>query len=210
MISICFILFLLISILTSSYGQVTCPSGWVLNGGSCYLIKPAYNSGTTAGTWDQCNAWCLGVYPGAMMVCINNAAEDAWVRTKLNDWYYIGYTDMPPYGGGKGTKQYGWVTGCSSTYTNWASGQPDNQNNMQDYAVVHNSGFWIDYEPTGFSCVCEIYSLTTTPTSRPTTASSTHPSTVSSFRLTVAPLSGSTSSPTETPSFTFSVEDVSE
>ncbi len=39
MISICFILLLLISILTSSYGQVTCASGWVQYGGSCYSCQ---------------------------------------------------------------------------------------------------------------------------------------------------------------------------
>ena len=82
MISICFILFLLISILSSSYGQVTCASGWVQNGGSCYLIKPAFNSGSISGTWDQCNAYCPTSYPGATMLCVNNAAENEWIRSQ--------------------------------------------------------------------------------------------------------------------------------
>ena len=70
--------------------------------------------------------------------------------------YWIGYTDMPPYGGGKGTKQYGWVTGCSSAFTNWNAGQPDNGNNKEDYAVVHPSGKWLDYAPLdNFPCGCE-------------------------------------------------------
>ena len=46
MLSICFIL-LLISILTPSYGQVTCASGWVQYGGKCYLSCPAYSASGT-------------------------------------------------------------------------------------------------------------------------------------------------------------------
>ena len=154
MISICFILFLLISILTSSYGQVTCASGWVQNGGSCYY------SGGQSRTWDQCNAGCSTSYPGATMLCVNNADENAWIRSQYqiySDWIWIGYTDMLPYGGGKGTKQYGWVTGCSSTYTKWVSGAPDNDLNNEDYAAIRNgNGNWYDYSPqTEFFCGCE-------------------------------------------------------
>jgi hypothetical protein len=138
MISICFIVFLLISILTSSYGQVTCASGWVQNGGSCYLIGPAFNSGGYWGTWDQCNAYCPTSYPGATMLCVNNAAENEWIRLQIQSgggsYIWIGYTDMLPFGGGKGTKQYGWVTGCSSTYTTWNvnNGEPNNLLNNED------------------------------------------------------------------------------
>ena len=207
MISICFILFLLTSILTSSYGQVTCPFGWVQNGGSCYLLFTTFLPGSRMGTWDQCIAYCISSYPGATMLCVNNADEDAWILQKSYDYqvpyYWIGYTDMLPYGGGKGTKQYGWVSGCSSTYTNWAAGEPSNHGNNQDYAMYH-LGRWYDYSPQDTSfCGCEYtQALTTTPSSRP--------STVPSFRPSVAPSSGSTSSPTATPSFSSSEGSVSE
>jgi hypothetical protein len=207
MISICFILFLLISILTSSYGQVTCPSGWSQYGGNCYLISPVFNSGSTQGTWDQCNAWCPTSYPGATMLCVNNAAENEWIWTQYpGRHFWIGYTDMLPYGGGKGTKQYGWVTGCISTYTNWAAGLPDNRNNNEDYAFVnwYGDSKWDDISPVGWVyCGCEYTpALTTTPSSRPSTVPSSRPS--------VAPSSGPTSSPTATPSFSSSQGDVSE
>ena len=109
MISICFILLLLISMITQSYGQVTCASGWVQNGGKCYSIGPVFNAGSTTGTWDQCNAYCPTSYPGATMLCVQNAAENTWIYSQSQGtyWMWIGYTDMPPYGGGKGTKQYG-------------------------------------------------------------------------------------------------------
>ena len=202
MISICFILFLLISILTTSYGQVTCASGWVQYGGSCYLIAPILSSGLNYGTWDQCNAYCPTSYPGATMFCINNAAENEWTRGQFTNLYYIGYTDMLPYGGGKGTKQYGWVTGCSSTYTNWAVGQPNNQNGNQDYAAVDpSSGTWDDIQHHIKYCGCEYNpALTTSPSSRPTTAPSSRRPTVSpSSRPTAAPSSGPTVAPSSGP-----------
>jgi hypothetical protein len=208
MISICFILFLLISILTSSYGQVTCASGWVLNEGRCYLIKPAFS-----GTWDQCNAYCPTSYPGATMLCVRNAIENDWMISQYGSYYYIGYTDMLPYGGGKGTKQYGWVTGCTSTYTKWKAGQPNNYLNNEDYAAVHPSyGSWYDRGPQDIAfCGCEYTpALTTTPSSKPTTVPSSRPSTAPSSRPTVASSSNSTSSPTATPSFSSSQESVSE
>ena len=241
MISICFILFLLISSLTSNYGQVTCASGWIQNGGSCYLINPAFNpggpNGNMLGSWDQCNAYCTASYPGATMLCVNNAAENDWIRSHDDNvfddddnliYMWIGYTDMLPYGGGKGTKQYGWVTGCSSTYTNWNAGEPNNAYNNEDYAHFWHSGAWNDATPQQqMYCGCEYNSaLTMTPSSRPSTAPTSRPSTVPSSGPTVvpssrpttapssgpliAPSSNSTSSPTATPSFSSSHGDISE
>jgi hypothetical protein len=202
MISFCFILFLLISILTSSYGQVTCASGWSQYGGNCYLIMPVFNNGSSIGTWDQCNAYCPISFPGATMLCINNAAENEWIRSQsrvyVSYWIWIGYTAMLPYGGGKGSKQYGWITGCTSTYTNWAAGEPNNMNNNQDYVGVHDS-LWSDGSPQSqCRCACQYNpAVTMTPSFRPSTS---YPS--------VALSSGSSS--TATPSFSSSLGDISE
>jgi hypothetical protein len=119
------------------------------------------------------------------MLCVNNAAENEWMRSQFGSYYWIGYTDMLPYGGGKGTKQYGWVTGCSSTYTNWNAGEPNNSGNNEDYAVVSKvTGKWNDVpSQTGYqiNCGCEYTpALTTTPSFRPTTIPSFHPSIVPS------------------------------
>jgi hypothetical protein len=165
----------LITILTSSYGQVTCPSGWRQYGGSCYLFNPALNSGSQYGTWDQCNAYCPSSYPGAMMLCIRNAAEHDWIYSQVIGVYWIGFTDMSPYGGGKGTKQYGWVTGCSSTYTKWYPGEPNNMDNNQDCAVIVN-GLWDDLSSLDInSCACQYNPALSTvaPSKAPTTAPST-------------------------------------
>jgi len=122
------------------------------------LFNPAFNSDSTQGTWDQCNAYCPTSYAGATMLCVNNAAENDWINSQYESKYWIGYTDMPPYGGGKGTKQYGWVAGCSSTYTNWRAYQPNNYFDNEDYAVVNwfKTSEWDDVGLVGFvNCGCK-------------------------------------------------------
>jgi hypothetical protein len=146
---------------------VTCATGWVQNGENCYYFPPwdkcvkVTLDQCKRVTWDQCNAFCTkfaASYAGAKMLCIRNAADNSWIHYQAKaQFVWIGYTDLPPYGGGKGTKQYGWVTGCSSTYTNWMPGQPDNYRNEQDYAVQHPiRSTWDDTSKTYVSgCACE-------------------------------------------------------
>ena len=80
---------------------------------------------------------------------------------------------MLPYGGGKGTKQYGWVTGCSSTYTNWYPGEPNNSDNNEDYVEVYTNGQWNDHTPQQTAlCGCEYNPSTVAPSKNPTAAPS--------------------------------------
>ena len=136
------------------------------------------------------------------MLCVRNAAENDWISIQYpGNYKWIGYTDMPPYGGGKGTKQYGWVTGCISTFTSWYPNQPDNAGNNEDYVQVNGNGQWNDQTPEAtYPCGCQYTPTTSTPSSTPTRAPSSTPSSGS----TVAPSSGPTiaqsSSPTATPS----------
>jgi hypothetical protein len=110
------------------------------------------------------------------MLCINNAAENDWIYSQYEGQFgWIGYTDMPPYGGGKGTKQYGWVTGCSSTYTNWQAGQPDNFRNNEDYVHMWpDVNTWNDDIPQAtMRCGCQYKLSTVAPSTEPTAAPST-------------------------------------
>ena len=163
-----FILTLLLSIFIQTHGQA-CASGWVKYEGNCYLFN-------SAKTWDQCNAYCPTSYPGATMLCVRKQTESAWIRTQSNGDVWIGYTDMPPYGGGKGTKQYRWITGCSSVYTSgWASGEPNNAANNEDYAGVYGNGVWNDLSPQATqNCGCQYTPvLATSPTYSPSTVAPT-------------------------------------
>jgi hypothetical protein len=192
MIFICFILTLLISIFIQTHGQVTCASGWVTYEGNCYQFSSMI-------TWDQCNAYCPTSYPGATMLCVNKQAESAWIKSLSNNAIWIGYTDMPPYGGGKGTKQYRWITGCSSTYTNWNAGEPNNAGG-EDCTIINDAGRWDDRScQSSMQCACQYTPvLTKAPTYSPSTVAPTtsSPTTVApttSSPTTVAP---TTSSPT--------------
>jgi len=184
MIFICFILTLLISIFIQTHGQVTCASGWVTYEGNCYQFSSMI-------TWDQCNAYCPTSYPGATMLCVNKQTENAWIKSLSNNEIWIGYTDMPPYGGGKGTKQYRWITGCSSTYTNWNAGEPNNGGG-EDCTIIVNGGTWDDRScQSSMQCACQYTPvLTKAPTYSPSTVAPT-----TSSPSTVAP---TTSSPSKT------------
>ena len=131
------------------------------------------------------------------MFCVNELEENTWIRSKYNvdstGDVWIGYTDMPPYGRGKGTKQYGWVTGCSSTYTTgWTSGNPDNAGNNEDYVCLNEKSQWNDREAQAkMNCGCQ-YTLKA-PTYSPSTVAPT-----TSSPSTVAPTTSSPSTPSTT------------
>jgi hypothetical protein len=194
MISICFILTLLMSIFIQTHSQLTCSSGWKNYEGNCYLFN-------SARTWDQCNAYCPTSYPGATMLCVNKETETAWINSQSNSEKWIGYTDMPPYGGGKGTKQYGWITGCSSPYTKgWASGEPNNNGNNEDCTIINVNGKWDDRscQATNMQCACQYTPvLTTAPTYSPSTVTPTtsSPSTVAPTTASPSTVAPTTSSP---------------
>lgn len=79
---------------------------------------------------------------GGYVVAINNATEDAWVYSKVQEWklksdYLIGLRDIKKYG------QHTWVSGESSTYRNWTTGSPTN---TTEYAAVKDAfGTWYDF-----------------------------------------------------------------
>ncbi len=103
---------------------------------------------------------------------------------------------MPPYGGGKGTKQYGWVTGCTSTYTNWGLNEPNNMGNREDYACFWYLGdivpLWNDISAADIAlCGCQYKPSTVAPSKGPTAA----PSGPTAAPSTIAPSKGPTAVP---------------
>jgi len=200
MSSICFLFTLLLSYLTVSYGQ-TCASGWTLYGSTCYSFSGS-------GTWAQCFSYCPSSYPGAMLICIHNSAENSWLASQAGNKFWIGYTDMTPYGGGKASKNYGWITGCSSTFTNWAGREPNNAGNNEDWVEVYTDGYWNDNSPNQASkCGCQynvVQSAPPTdsfgPTAAPSTARpSSNPSRSPAFWPTRRPIEPPTFRPTKVP-----------
>lgn len=84
---------------------------------------------------------------GGHLVTINDSLENDWLATVFNDrQYWIGFTDWGSEG------DWYWLSGESSTYTNWDTGQPDDGNGGEDsatfnhYSVHHPDpiGVWND------------------------------------------------------------------
>lgn len=115
-----------------------CPTGWVFYDQNCY--KFSVTSGTE-NSWTGCQSTCNSL--GASMLCIENAAQNNWIWSQVspvNTW--IAYQDLNNY------PRFVWNSGCTSTYTNWAGGQPDNENGVEWYAHLWTNavapGQWND------------------------------------------------------------------
>jgi hypothetical protein len=196
MFFICFILFLLISILTPSDAQV-CASGWVKRegGGKCYLFQANFEK-----KWTECYGYCNNFsYPGAMMLCVLNETENDWLYGKYAaikggnpNGGWIGYSDIKKNASLPNKEDwYGWVPGCSSNYTNWTPGNPSNTANNEKYAHFWLDERWNDYTPEAkVSCACEYNpsAPSRVPTRAPSTAApSKRPTAVPSTVPTAAP-----------------------
>ena len=58
------------------------------------------------------------------MLCISDSSTNDWINSQYNASTWIGYSDLSDIQQGN----YQWVTGCSSTYTNWSPHEPSNIN----------------------------------------------------------------------------------
>ena len=160
-----------------------CMIGWVFYNDKCYHLNIA--SGVI---WTRCESICSSL--GASMLCIPDSTTNAWIANQLNQlsssYTFIGYSDLPNPDG-----TYNWISGCSSTYTNWGS-----YYNYNGYASMYKyDGKWYSYGDnyvSSTSCSCE-YSIS--PTASPTvyqTILTTYPSTVPSTAVpsTISPTVG--------------------
>jgi hypothetical protein len=143
-----FQLLLILSVVFSIYSVVkaTCPVGWTQYDTNCYKF------GLVAVTWSVCQSTCASL--NAMMLCVTDASTNAWLWTQTGDASptWIGLSDI----GHVGT--YTWVSGCSSTYTNWENAQPDSPG-AQHYAYFWrgHSGKWDNLWPSYTNvCACQI------------------------------------------------------
>jgi Ca2+-binding RTX toxin-like protein len=81
------------------------------------------------GTWTECQAQAESM--GGNLVTINGQAEQDWLgKTFSGSYAWIGYTDKETEG------VFKWISGETSTYTHWYSGQPLNSNTA-DYVHFH-------------------------------------------------------------------------
>ena len=98
-------------------------------------------------TWAQAKS--IAEDNGGHLVVINDALENQFVKNALNKkdgW--IGLTDELVEG------DFVWVNGDPTDYTNWRSGEPNNQQGKEHYArILRSSGKWTDRNAKYKSCI---------------------------------------------------------
>jgi hypothetical protein len=100
-------------------------------GDSLYLLS-------IPGTWGEAQAEAKSVQGN--LVTINDAAEQTFVAGLFaNQPSWIGYTDSGV------EKNFQWVSGENSLYTNWEAGQP-NDFFGEDFTVLQTTGDWNDFQ----------------------------------------------------------------
>ena len=96
----------------------------------------------TCGTWSQCRD--AAIAKGGSLVTIRNQAENDWLTTNLLQQakpdfaVWIGFTDAGHEG------NWTWASGEVKPYSNWYPGEPNNSGNVENYAIIYNSGAYKD------------------------------------------------------------------
>ena len=116
----------------------------VEKGEKVYLNGHTYQLLSANCTWHEMKAYCEGI--GGYLACITSVEEDTFLFSYLKQSgessAYFGFTDEGHEG------QWEWVSGESASYTNWASGEPNNANNAEhwgQYYWDYRSGQWNDH-----------------------------------------------------------------
>lgn len=100
-------------------------------------------------TWQNAEVYAQQNYPNGHLVTINDQAENEAVRalvSQSNIESWIGYHDSNVEG------EWQWISGESTRYENWLSGEPNdyrvNNPNGEDYVSMKSSGLWNDLSET--------------------------------------------------------------
>ena len=108
-------------------------------------------------TWQQAERRCE--WKGGHLAVIESSTENfllySAMKAKGYENAYFGFSDESPEGNWK------WVDGTSTAYTNWHSGEPNNQDGIEHYAMFYENfqdGTWNDADgiiDAGCAYICE-------------------------------------------------------
>ncbi|MES1147152.1 MAG: C-type lectin domain-containing protein [bacterium] len=102
----------------------------------------------SASKWTEAEQYAVDQLKGHL-VTINNAAENSFVlktfaKAPNSGRVWIGLTDVGHRG------NYTFISGESSNYSNWQSGEPNNAGLDEDYVLMYSdAGKWADTSNTG-------------------------------------------------------------
>ena len=103
--------------------------------GSWYFLSPS------AVTWPD--AELFATQNGGHLVTVNDTAEQQWIQGNFpSQEMWIGLLR------GSSGDGWQWISGASSTYRNWSSGQPDFYGGIEIYGQIYANGVWNDLPPT--------------------------------------------------------------
>jgi hypothetical protein len=134
------------------------------NGHTYYLLS--------SDTWTASQAAAVSL--GGNLVTINDAAEQTWVFGTFagfggatNRFLWIGLNDVAAEG------TFVWVSGEPLGFTNWAVGEPNNNNGNEDYVamfpILFSTGEWNDFNNGPFEGFLSSGVVEVAPVPEPTT-----------------------------------------
>lgn len=92
----------------------------------------------SASNWTDAEAAAVAM--GAHLVAVNSQAENDFLISTFGGSHalWLGFHRTGPHGG-----DFAWTNGDAVSYTNWASGEPNNLGGEQ-YAHTYTNGTWND------------------------------------------------------------------
>jgi len=101
--------------------------------GRCYMFFDDQEN------WNNARALCESVGSRVTLAAITSAAEDDFVGTFITNDIWLGGNDIATEG------QFVWITGEAFVFTDWRSGEPNNDGN-EDCVVFEGTqgGTWDD------------------------------------------------------------------
>jgi len=101
----------------------TCPDWWREFNQNCYQFVDTFK------TWKDAENFCQGQTWGGVqghLASIHSEEENIFVASLARASMWLGYHDLHKEG------QWTWTDGTTSSYSNWAKGEPDNAKNNED------------------------------------------------------------------------------
>ncbi|MBD1822859.1 DUF4347 domain-containing protein [Cyanobacteria bacterium FACHB-DQ100] len=117
---------------SASIGTSTTPITIDLKDNAYYYNGKLYLLSSSA-TWETAQTYAQSL--GGNLITINDATEEAWLKSTFGstEGFWIGLTDKATEG------TFAWANGETTTYRNWAAGEPNNSNN-EDYVSMNFGG----------------------------------------------------------------------